>query len=151
MQIFAMDRSGSTPREKGKEAIVINLNGITTLVYPQDALYDIVFIHGFTGHPQRTWTDQHGEIGDHRDNASQCSKATSPERPIKFQKPNFMIERTPRSNRNPVFQPRHLLTRDFPDARIMTYGYDTRIKHRLSAQPINQSTISDISWAFLSP
>jgi hypothetical protein len=39
-----------------------------------------------------------------------------------------------------VFWPEDLLPQDLPSARILTYGYDTHVRHRLQT-PINQSTI----------
>ena len=47
-----------------------------------------------------------------------------------------------------MFWPQELLQNTLPDARILTYGYDSRIGHRL-AQPVNQNTILDLGQNLL--
>ncbi len=47
-----------------------------------------------------------------------------------------------------VYWPSDLLPATVPTARILTYGYDTRIRHWAS-QPISRNTVRDIAWDFL--
>ena len=35
--------------------------GLTVVVSPEKPLLDVVFVHGFTGHPVRTWTHKKGD------------------------------------------------------------------------------------------
>ena len=36
--------------------------GLTVVVNPEKPSLDIVFVHGFTGHPVRTWTHTKGDV-----------------------------------------------------------------------------------------
>ena len=47
-----------------------------------------------------------------------------------------------------MFWPQELLQKTLPDARILTYGYDSGIGHRLT-QPVNQNTILDLGQNLL--
>lgn len=48
----------------------------------------------------------------------------------------------------PVFWPKDLLPQAAPNARILTYGYDTKIRHWIGP-PKNQNSVRDIAWNFL--
>ncbi|KAM7209925.1 hypothetical protein V8F06_014692 [Rhypophila decipiens] len=113
--------------------------GLTVLSEPDEPSVDIVFVHGFTGHPERTWTK--------KANAQHFSDSPtaheSLERPAKFRRLNpFSTSSTP------VCWPRDLVPFTVPGARVLTYGYDTHIRHRIGA-PINRNTVYDIAWDFL--
>ena len=47
-----------------------------------------------------------------------------------------------------VYWPYHLLPSDAPLARVLTYGYDTRIRHFIQG-PISQNTMHDHAWDLL--
>jgi hypothetical protein len=47
-----------------------------------------------------------------------------------------------------IYWPRDLIPFTAPNARVLTYGYDTHIRHKLGPLA-NRSTIYDISWDFL--
>ncbi|KAK3681681.1 hypothetical protein B0T22DRAFT_348844, partial [Podospora appendiculata] len=47
-----------------------------------------------------------------------------------------------------VCWPRDLLPTNFPSARVLTYGYDTHVRHRLGPV-LNSTTVYDISGDFL--
>jgi hypothetical protein len=48
-----------------------------------------------------------------------------------------------------VYWPQDLLPSTVPNSRILTYGYDTRIRHRFVGPTLNKATVYDISWDFL--
>lgn len=101
----------------------------------------IVFVHGFTGHPERTWT--------HAGVPVRLDESHIDEQPRKFQKmidKAKTIRRT--ETRNPICWPRDLLPQSISDARTLTYGYDTHIRHRFGA-PISHNTVYDIAKDFL--
>ena len=104
----------------------------------------IVFIHGFTGHPERTWTHKKGVRSDYQSGEN----ITGP--PHKLRKLNTLL-RAPHQGADsyaPVYWPRDLVPTTVPYARVLTYGYDTRPRHVLGA-PGNQSTVYEMAWDFL--
>ncbi|KAK7743459.1 hypothetical protein SLS53_003993 [Cytospora paraplurivora] len=48
-----------------------------------------------------------------------------------------------------VFWPRDLLPSSVPNARVLTYGYDTKIRHRIFG-PASQNSVTDHGWDLLS-
>ncbi|KAH7131253.1 hypothetical protein EDB81DRAFT_631356, partial [Dactylonectria macrodidyma] len=46
------------------------------------------------------------------------------------------------------FWPQELLPEILPTARVLTYGYDTKIQH-VADRPVSTATIYDIAWDFL--
>lgn len=93
-----------------------------------------MFIHGFTGHPERTWAHTKVDGSPH----------ASGEPPSKARKLNLFP-----ASRRTVFWPRDLLPITIPDARVLTYGYDTHIKHKLVGSPITRNTVYVIAGDFL--
>ncbi|EXJ70924.1 uncharacterized protein A1O5_05916 [Cladophialophora psammophila CBS 110553] len=98
----------------------------------------IVFIHGFNGHPERTWR--------HKGDADNLIEDQGDGRPRKFQKilDSVKISR----DRKSVYWPKDLLPHTVPHARILAYGYDTRFGHRLSP-PRSQKSVYDFAKDFL--
>ena len=90
-----------------------------------DPQLDIVFIHGLQGHPRETWS--------HSINVTPSAKPKSKFLGIGSQ------SRTPSQNRespdhappDPLLGlwPAKVLSLDFPNARILTYGYDSRVSN----------------------
>lgn len=121
----------------------ISSTGLSTVVDPAQPRLDIVFVHGFTGHPERTWSCP-------RVDRSHADPAMEP--PSKRQKFTQSLQtitgRTEEKSASMVFWPRDLLPHTVSDARIFTYGYDTHIRHRLDS-PALQTTVYDIAWDFL--
>jgi hypothetical protein len=103
-----------------------------------------MFVHGFTGHPERTWTHK-GEIPDER-----YGHDDDDEPPSKIRKllPSVSSHRQSGGVRKPIYWPRDLVPLTAPNTRILTYGYDTHIRQRLGP-PVNKSTVYDIAWDFL--
>lgn len=108
--------------------------------------YSVVFVHGFTGHPERTWTHK-GEESKH---GAGFDDDETLEPPSKLRKllPSASNHQRKGAIRKRVYWPRDLLPLTAPDARVLTYGYDTHIRHWLGS-PVNKSTVYDIAWDFL--
>ncbi|KAK3329184.1 hypothetical protein B0H66DRAFT_15304 [Apodospora peruviana] len=115
----------------------IPATGLTTLVNPEEASLDIVFLHGFTGHPEKTWTHKDGDVAKSR---SQWKEGGKPG--------NFFSRLNRKSAERVVFWPRDLLPATIPEARVLTYGYDTHLTHVLG-RPLNRTTVYDIAGDFL--
>ncbi|KAF2205560.1 hypothetical protein GQ43DRAFT_299846 [Delitschia confertaspora ATCC 74209] len=121
--------------------------GFTILSDPHDAVIDIVFVHGLQGHPQDTWTHKSEAARSPPGRAPSPSKVSKSDRPrtwnrlLPFGKSKRLEPQISeqvgvdqadgkgvgRVQEKDVFWPRDLLKDDFPMARIMTFGYDTRI------------------------
>ncbi|KAH9899102.1 hypothetical protein F4778DRAFT_185995 [Xylariomycetidae sp. FL2044] len=103
--------------------------GLTVLVDPSTPSLDVVFIHGFTGHPERTWTHKRAPNGDEPPTKMRRLKHFSP-------------------NGRSLYWPRDILPEALPHARIMTFGYDTNIRHVLGSSPTDNNVYS-IAWDLL--
>ncbi|KAK8102552.1 hypothetical protein PG984_015698 [Apiospora sp. TS-2023a] len=133
------------PGTGSRRHVPIPATGLTTVVEPSQPSMDIVFVHGFTGHPERTWAKAKGDK-EHADDEASASS----ERPQKMRKFN-LLPGSGSSNSHgyrSVFWPRDLLPATAPNARVMTYGYDTNIRHWIGPQ-VSQNTVYDIAWDFL--
>ncbi|KAF4630621.1 hypothetical protein G7Y89_g7518 [Cudoniella acicularis] len=115
--------------EPSKRKPAISEIGFSTLHDPQDAITDIVFVHGLQGHPRKTWTcenvselGQQGSVeiieGSHRRIKSLFSRKRRAE-----PKEAHKLEATE------VFWPFDLLPDDCGNARILTWGYDSKVSH----------------------
>ncbi|KFZ00971.1 hypothetical protein V501_10314 [Pseudogymnoascus sp. VKM F-4519 (FW-2642)] len=120
--------------------------GLTTLYEPEDALIDIVFIHGFNGHPERTWTYKRADA----DPPNHPNDPELPERPSKFRKLNPFSKDQERTSCAPkeTYWPQDLLPHTVKKARVLTFGYDTTVHHRFG-QTRSRNTIYDFAWEFL--
>ncbi|KAF2275977.1 uncharacterized protein EI97DRAFT_419713 [Westerdykella ornata] len=111
--------------------------GLTVLSNPQDAIVDVVFVHGLQGHPRKTWCSDPTPQGKQKDRLSQSDV---PQRgKLRVPSPfRFLRHRRKGSDRDEedndkagqgegVFWPEDLLKADCPRARIMTFGYNTHI------------------------
>ncbi|KAH8666069.1 hypothetical protein BGZ61DRAFT_461584 [Ilyonectria robusta] len=134
------------------------------------AVVDIVIIHGLKGHPFKTWTarnePRHPSLATPTLPQSECSD-TGKEREKKLWhgplawKPSGkrapeddaqmqVAKRVKRSDSTgpPVFWPFDLLPQECPKARILTYGYDTKIT-KYMAGGTNKSSIFSHSKDFM--
>ncbi|KAI1081312.1 hypothetical protein F5B20DRAFT_535599 [Whalleya microplaca] len=120
--------------------------GLTVIVDPDNPNIDIVFVHGFTGHPERTWTHKKGEVRP----GKECDDDGSVEPPSKSRRLNlFSTSRHANGPSSaPVYWPEDLLPLTTPGARVLTYGYDTHIGHTMG-RPVTENTVYDIAWDFL--
>jgi hypothetical protein len=112
---------------------------------PALTIGSIVFVHGFNGHPERTWTHR-GEVS----NDQYGHDENDGERPSKFQKllPSASSHHGRSGVRKAVYWPQDLAPITAPNARVLTYGYDTHIRHWLGSA-VSKNTIYDIAWDFL--
>ncbi|KLU88417.1 hypothetical protein MAPG_07402 [Magnaporthiopsis poae ATCC 64411] len=110
--------------------------GLTVLRVPEtDASADIVFVHGFTGHPYRTWLKQGAQISGGAGEPPQKSRKLH-----LFSKPH---------DTHSVYWPTDLLPETAPGARIMTYGYDTHVRNKFIGPPPSHNTVYDIAGDLL--
>ncbi|OXV09621.1 hypothetical protein Egran_02616, partial [Elaphomyces granulatus] len=140
----------------------VAIDGLTVLVEPDNPVVDIIFVHGFTGHPKDTWThsgksskrkstgiDEHGDVASSSPSKRQRllssvrSKVSTPG-PIASGKSSSANG----SGQSEVYWPRDLLPRTVPDARVLTYGYDTNVKH-LAIGRVSHNTVYSHGWNFL--
>ncbi|KAK0716314.1 hypothetical protein B0H67DRAFT_454121, partial [Lasiosphaeris hirsuta] len=79
----------------------------------------LVFVHGFTGHPKDTWA-------------------------LKGAKSQLATRDASGTNRDDsdVYWPVDLACKTLPNSRILTYGYDTKVRH-LFAGPVSQNSVYD--------
>lgn len=100
----------------------------------------IVFIHGFAGHPEHTWTFNDGIAGQPIE--SSPSKVRKTRKSFSRHHPNSE-DAVPA-----IHWPRDLLPKTASSARILTYGYDTRIWHQPGTR-VDRTTVYNISWDLL--
>ncbi|KAK3382275.1 hypothetical protein B0T24DRAFT_5660 [Lasiosphaeria ovina] len=126
----------------------LNVTGLTVLFEPKEPSVDIVFVHGFTGHPARTWTCKKGDLptadGDveDEDGFELLVPDSRSQRFSLFSKPS--AAKGAKSKTAHVCWPRDLLPVSIPHARVLTYGYDTNMRHILGP-PLSRNTVYDIA------
>ncbi|KAL2004105.1 hypothetical protein VTN02DRAFT_325 [Thermoascus thermophilus] len=123
----------------------IPANGLTVLVDPDEPSLDIVFVHGFTGHPERTWTHKRGGAAHGYEYDDE-----GVERPTKLRRLGLHLKSSQEKHtaHKAVYWPRDLVPLTVPNARVLTFGYDTRIRHCFGP-PVSGNTVYDIAWDFL--
>lgn len=108
-------------------------------IRPEQPRFDIVFVHGFTGHPERTWSCAKVNTENDDDLVEPAPKKQ------KFrQSLDSFTSKKEGESTNTVFWPRDILPASIPEARILTYGYDTHIKHRF-VSPLHSSIITGMA------
>ncbi|KAF4460637.1 nb-arc and ankyrin domain [Fusarium albosuccineum] len=128
--------------------------GLSIIHEPQDSeiIVDIVFVHGLGGHPLKTWTFKSAatvQAHDPRDDRGRAFQHSSyllsklSRRRLGTQGgPNGNLDSSdaPGASRLNVFWPNDLLAEDCSNARIMTWGYDSKIT-KYSKSPANKNNI----------
>ena len=101
-------------QDEEQSSVKVEDRGFTTLHEPRDeqsVIADLVFVHGLQGHPRRTWqssvTPQQHTLGRH---------------PFKRWKAGSSDKEG-----TGVFWPADLIPQDFPNLRVLTYGYDSKV------------------------
>ncbi|KAI9155556.1 Vegetative incompatibility protein [Paramyrothecium foliicola] len=122
---------GALPPQNAYGTSVRDL-GITVLSEGDAPIVDIVFVHGIQGHPYKTW----------KFHAPAPTKQRTSIRALLHRRAKG-ADSTPGDGSLPdtVFWPKDLLADDFANARILTYGYDSRVSHFFRG-PANQNNIS---------
>ena len=108
-------------------------------------IWSIVFVHGFKGHPLRTWSHKTATIG--KDRSEHCADGS--ERPAKI--PRLSSVTSPfkkKADHEHVYWPRDLIPKTLPTARVLVYGYDTNIRHFLGS-PVSKNKVYDIALDLL--
>lgn len=123
------------------ENVSVNTLGFTELATGGERPFlDIVLVHGLQGHPRTTWEykGKHPaqELGQGQEEESKTRKLWD------FFKGRKKIKREYTN-----FWPETNLSKDFPEARIMTFGYDSHIAQRDG--PVNLTNITDHGGALL--
>ncbi|KAL8296408.1 hypothetical protein RB597_005812 [Gaeumannomyces tritici] len=137
----------------------------------------VVFVHGFTGHPKNTWTWQRAKHRSTEQKKKRGRNEEPPTvRRLKIPKLSFgqsprntstatssipQYDRTetsdaagsrnvakPKGRQEEVYWPANLASQTIPDSRILTYGYDTNIRHLLKG-PVSKNTVPDHAWDLL--
>jgi hypothetical protein len=105
-----------------------------------------VFVHGFNGHPERTWTHKRGDakVPDEDDE----SESAEPPSKVRKLNPFSGLQQKNSISRTAVYWPRQLVRETLPNARVLTFGYDTHVRHMLG-RPVSRNTVYDIAWDFL--
>ncbi|KAI8626193.1 ankyrin [Xylariaceae sp. FL1651] len=146
-----------TPTEPGAKRVGnIHPAGITELYVPSSPIVDICFVHGFTGHPDRTWRSKKRakktEISsNHVAKRAKLASFMTHSRLAEenTNNPDVISEMSDTSELSEsVYWPRDLLPEIIPQARVLTFGYDTNIRHSLGG-PISQNRLSDHAGDFL--
>lgn len=110
---------------------IVKQDGFTLLAEGQSPIADLFFVHGLQGHPRKTWTYQPPY---HRETKRQGDPPKSKYGiGRKISSAFGRSKKVESSNTNPssleVYWPMDLLPYDFPNIRIFTYGYDSKVTH----------------------
>ncbi|EEU35959.1 uncharacterized protein NECHADRAFT_96544 [Fusarium vanettenii 77-13-4] len=117
----------------------------------QEPAVDIVIIHGLKGHAYKTWTSPlmpDAVVDLQSDGEMMASRRGQVLRSVTGLMKRASGKRGPSSAPKPktpvstLFWPRDLLPEDCPNARILTYGYDTKITKYTSGSTNKNSVFS---------
>ena len=112
--------------------VEVKEDGFTLLAEGQRPVADVIFIHGLQGHPRKTWTYQAPNLPEKTQSGSKWKARHGLGQRIRNSiSGSRKIER---GHMNPdaaveVYWPVDLLPQDFPNIRIFTYGYDSKVTH----------------------
>ncbi|TKA33031.1 hypothetical protein B0A49_13708 [Cryomyces minteri] len=120
----------------GGENALFEYARLSDFLFDQLNVSSIVLIHGLGGHPRDTWTYRNKTTGNVSDDSKYGLRKV-----FKHKKRNTDHLEVPRGKEEDLYWPGELLAKDFKDARIMTYGYDSQIARSIGSAA-NQNTIS---------
>ncbi|KAL4795260.1 hypothetical protein BDV19DRAFT_175616 [Aspergillus venezuelensis] len=136
----------------------VGLSEVSKPSSDRQTVADIVFVHGLGGHPKRTWTYPPASSQEFPDIGSEGIIHSS--RLITFKRPLGWLRKSSNGQSNVApgvddnhssgrcFWPADLLALDFPDVRVLTYGYESQVARFFST--LNLSTITQHSQDLLS-
>lgn len=90
-------------------------------------------VHGLFGHPKKTWSRNTPNDASERDSANREFPSESSDESETETPPQKKRRTNSRELFHDVFWPRDLLPKAFPQARIVTWGYDVQIEQFLTA------------------
>ena len=99
-----------------------------------------MFVHGLQGHPWKTWACK---AIPNREPTEAGARSSSPLRikQLFSRKQKNESSKTPTIEGKEIYWPQDLLPEDCANARIFTWGYDSKVSHFFSG-PANQSNVS---------
>ena len=103
----------------------------------------IVFVHGLAGHPVHTWIYTADEKMQQTDNNNESTEP--PPKKLKF---SSLVESQEKEINTATYWPQDMVPLVIPNARVLTYGYDTHIRNKLGSHN-NGHTVYDIAWGLL--
>jgi hypothetical protein len=117
----------------------IHEHGITVLFEPDNAsdiVADIVFVHGLGGHPRKTW--RYGKAdGDQPTSSQQKTSRLHFFKSLRNSKDGEVQQSS--TNSPSCYWPFDLLSKDFGNIRVMTYGYDSKPSHFYSGPTVKMN------------
>ena len=109
-----ISESDTMGQDEEHSSVRVEDRGFTTLHQPRDeqsVIADLVFVHGLQGHPRRTW-----------------QSLVTPQEHISSSNPFKRRRVQPKDHdKAGVFWPADLIPQDYPNLRVLTYGYDSRV------------------------
>ncbi|EWG53231.1 hypothetical protein FVEG_11705 [Fusarium verticillioides 7600] len=168
-----MDAQGSSSTRGKSSPEAIPATGLSIVYEPEtDApIVDIVFVHGLKGHPYKTWRCKQNpeKVGEPpADSGKEAPKSNTSKRLELKQSLKALLKGSSNNNRQgtsltestrnipstvetgemPIFWPADLLPQICKKARIMTFGYDTKIT-KFTSGPTNTNSIFSHGKDFL--
>ncbi|OCK95793.1 uncharacterized protein K441DRAFT_555462, partial [Cenococcum geophilum 1.58] len=142
-----MNPSLSSPSEvapHSPETNAVPATGLTVLYQPVggETIVDILFVHGLQGHPRATWSCKASRTSSERGSSTHLRVPSSDSFAFRSSpSPRHSVSTTALLEEpDQVFWPKDLLPKDCPEARIMTWGYDTIVTQGFS-RPTTKSNI----------
>ena len=128
---MALSSPQQTPKQDNLQNLLVKQDGFTLLAEHESPIADVIFIHGLQGHPRKTWTyeDPHIAEGNRQGSRQKGKHGISLRISGAFGRAKKGEPSSINSSVPEVYWPKDLLAQDFPNLRIFTYGYDSRVTH----------------------